>query len=118
MADRDKVYRVIRNISAKAGKTYKRGFVGVIAGVTEEALDTLLERGAIAEVGPPPLSEIPSFKTKAARLQKAGIVTVEQLMIADKTALALAMNVQATTVAAWQKQAESWLHAERKESED
>jgi hypothetical protein len=80
---------------------------------SSQILKVLLEKKALAEVRPPPLSELPGWEERAAKLRKIGVVTVRDLLDADDDELRRLFNYKRTsTITKWKKQAEEWLHAE------
>jgi hypothetical protein len=76
-------------------------------------LEALLRVRALAEVRPPPLSQLPGWGERAAKLRTIGVVTARDLLEADDDEVRRLFNYKRTsTVVKWKKQAEEWLHAE------
>jgi hypothetical protein len=102
-------YRVLRPLSTGhrpddivSGARFKPGILKV-----------LLEKEALAEVRPPPLSELPGWETRAEKLKEIGIVTVRDLLEADDDEVRRLFNRRRTsTVAKWKTEAEKWLRVE------
>ena len=76
-------------------------------------LEALLRVRALAEVRPPPLSQLPGWGERAAKLREIGVITVPDFLRADDDEVRRLFNYKRTsTVVKWKKRAEEWLHAE------
>ena len=68
------------------------------------SLPVLEQRKAIARVSAPPLIELPGWKIRGAKLEKAGIVTVEAFLDTDGGTLAKAARTSPDMVAKWKEE--------------
>ena len=90
-------YRALRNLSNGIGK----GQVFTGSRLQAASLPVLEQRKAIARVSAPPLIELPGWKIRGAKLEKAGIVTVEAFLDTDGGTLAKAARTSPDMVAKW-----------------
>lgn len=109
------MYRVKKNL-ARGEIIVPRGIIDPLEGFSAKAIDILIQRGAIAPVASPPISEIPRWITRAARLAEIGIITIGDLLEADTGTVATHMNVRPQTVGTWKRQLEKLLHPPAKEN--
>jgi len=86
------LYRVLDDIS-DGKRTFSRGTISPLKGVTPAGIVTLLERGIIASVRSPPLRVIPGWEQRAELLKTQGITTVEDLVEADLGEVSEALDV-------------------------
>ncbi len=93
------LYRLIRNLSF-GERIVPRGSIKRL-GLDDEAIATLLERGAIALISSPPISEIPLWGKRAKKLEGAGVLLVEHLLETDEAKIAKHMDVTKETVQDW-----------------
>lgn len=103
-------YRILRDLS-KGNKIIKIGQITSLSGLPQATLDRLAEVGAIAEVSPPPLSELPGWQTRAAKLEATGIITATQFLeLKDYELIKKLFRVKDETIEAWKKQiTDIWL---------
>jgi hypothetical protein len=85
-------------------------------GLDEKDIATLLDRGAIAPIAMPPLSEIPLWKPRANKLLKVGILDAGQFLEATSKMLAEYLDVEPSTIEEWKGELLRWL-APAKEDE-
>ena len=93
-------YRALRNLSNGIGK----GQVFTGSRLQAASLPVLEQRKAIARVSAPPLIELPGWKIRGAKLEKAGIVTVEAFLDTDGGTLAKAARTSPDMVAKWKEE--------------
>jgi hypothetical protein len=103
-------YRILRDLS-KGNKIVKTGQITSLAGLPQATVDKLEKVGAIAEVSPPPLSELPGWQTRAVKLADTGIITATQFLeLKDYEIVKKLFRVKDETVEAWKKQiTDIWL---------
>ena len=95
------IYRILRALDAGGrGRLYPPGPTA-LEWLNEEQKEKLVEVGAVSELRPPPLEELPGWKTRAKMLKKAGIDGVEGFMLADEAELAKALKKRRPTIAKW-----------------
>ena len=74
------------------------------------ALGKLVAVDALAKAKTPPLTELPGWATRAEKLQRIGIVTVEDLLGMDpQRGTELFRHKRASTFIKWIEEAKSWL---------
>lgn len=102
------IFRFLRNITV-GEKIIPFGSVGPL-NIPQEKIDILLERGYISPIAAPPLVELGDvWIARAARLESAGIETVEQLLDAEVRTLAKKLKIGIATLGVWQEEARAWM---------
>jgi len=97
-------YRVHRNLQ-KGNKVIPTGQITDLAGIPIQNIDKLITGGAISEVAPPPLRELPGWTARATKLETLGIVTATQLLaITDYEPIRKLFRVKDETIEAWKGQ--------------
>ena len=100
------VYRVLRPLSTG----HEPG--DLVDGTQFKGLDALVEARALAEVKPPPLSELPGWTTRAEKLGGEGIVTAVDFLEADDELLKEALNYKTMrNINKWREELKGWLVA-------
>lgn len=102
------LYRALANLG-KGKRIIYRNSTFFADELSPEAVDALLKKSKIAEVGAPPLRVLPGFERRAVRLQKLGIEHVDEFLEASNEELGDALSVKPTTVARWKNEARSWM---------
>lgn len=97
------IYRIHRDL-AKGNTHIAAGSLCSLDGMGEAAIDKLVSLGIISRIAPPPLSEIPGWATRAARLKTVGIIDVEEFLEADAALLAKTLKVRVSTIEDWREQ--------------
>jgi hypothetical protein len=98
------LYRVLRPLSTGHGPGE------LVDGGQFKALGALVGAGALAEVKPPPLAELPGWEARAEKLAAAGVVTVLDFLDADDELLREALgNKTARGINGWREELRSWL---------
>jgi hypothetical protein len=98
------MYRVLRPLTTG----HKPG--DLVSGARFQHLDALIRVGALAEVRPPPLSELPEWTTRAETLASYGIITVTDFLEADDETLKKAFNYKTTrTIDKWREEIKNWI---------
>lgn len=92
-------YRALSNLSGVA----KRGELTQLTHLTPEQIAKLERVGAIARIGAPPLTELPSWAIRAGKLAKAGILDGEAFLEADVALIAKTLRVKPETAAQYQQ---------------
>lgn len=96
-----KMYRALQPLDSKSGKI-NRNEIFLTGKINDSAIEQLIALGFVAEVATPPLSVLPDWQERAKALKsKARITTVEQLLSADKAAVAAKLETDVTTVNGW-----------------
>ena len=108
------MYRLMKNLIF-GERIVPRGSIKRL-GLDDEAIAILLERGAIALIASPPISEIPLWGKKAKKLEEVGVLLVEHLLEADEAKIAEHMDVTKEAVQAWKKELAGWLQPPLPES--
>ena len=108
------MYRLMKNLIF-GERIVPRGSIKRL-GLDDEAIAILLERGAIALISSPPISEIPLWGKRAKKLEGAGILLVEHLLETNEAKIAEHMGATKEMVQAWKKELASWLQPPPPES--
>ena len=103
------LYRVRADISM-GKRTLHRGEIVRGSTFRADAITVLVRRGVLSEVAAPPLAVLPGWKTRAARLRRAGIVSLSDFLEADDAELAKAMRCKPPELATWRTEVEGWLN--------
>ena len=82
----------VRVIKRKLSTGHVRG--DIVPGSTFAQLAALIRAGAVAEVKPPPLSELMGWTTRSVMLAEHGIVDVAQFIEADNEQLRQIMGIK------------------------
>ncbi len=96
----------IRRIVEKGARTPKLD--GILA-MDAQRVARLEERGAIARVNAPPLTEIPGWEKRAEKLLPIGIVDIEQFVEHDGAKLAKLLDMKEPVIAGLKKELIRWL---------
>jgi hypothetical protein len=103
------MYQVVNALSLKNGeRIIKAGTRSPLEEVTPKYISALLRTGAIREVASPPLATLAGWKTRALRLAKHDVVTLQEFLETDETDLARWLRVRPATVRRYKKQLEDW----------
>lgn len=96
------LYRIVQNLElGRDGTTIPAGTIDRLPTISARGIEVLTRRGVIALVQTPPLAVLPGWKTRAKRLEPAGIVTVDQFLDAPIDDIAALLSVIPGTVARW-----------------
>lgn len=105
------LWRAHANLNFKGKRRVKKRDVTELASLKDSSKEILQAQGAISKVSGPPLSALPGWKTRSAKLKPLGIETVEQLLgVADED-LAEHLNCKPSTITRWKLEAKDWLLA-------
>jgi hypothetical protein len=107
------IYRVLRPLTTgqQAGDVIDGGRLRA------EAIEKLLEIGALEVVTAPPLAELPHWEVRAQKLKAAGVLTITDLLDTQDQELAEAVKHKTTRVVKrWKREAREWLTAPNKET--
>ncbi len=77
--------------------------------MADKTIEILEQRGAIARIAPPPLIELPGWKTRAAKLEKVNILDAEQFLEAEEGLLIDAMKARTSLIRGWKEEVTQWL---------
>jgi len=105
------LWRAHSNLNFSGKRRVKRGDVTELASLKESAKQKLETQGAISRVSGPPISALPGWKTRGAKLEPLGIITVEQLLGVRDEILAEHLNRKPSTITRWKLEAKDWLLA-------
>lgn len=108
------LFRVLRTLSLGEDKVLKPGEFTRLEWLTGEQVVRLMAVGAVSEVAPPPLSELPGWQGRSERLASAGIHNAVEFLEADPKNIAALMKIRPATVARWQAEVRKWLVVEKK----
>ena len=98
------LYRVLKHLDTG----HKPG--DILDGRQFTALGKLVTAGALAKARTPPLTELPGWTTRAEKLRRIGIVTVEDLLGMDpQRGTELLRHKRTSTFIKWVEEAKSWL---------
>jgi hypothetical protein len=104
------LYRVLRDLQ-KGSKIIYTGSISNLDGIPPASIEKLIDNGAISEVSPPPLRELPGWTTRAAKIETLGIITATQFLEAtDYEPIKKLFRVKDETIEIWKKQiVDVWL---------
>lgn len=105
------LWRAHANLNFKGNRRVKKGDVTELASLKDSSKEILQAQGAISRVSGPPLSALPGWKTRSAKLKPLGIKNVEQLLGVRDEILAEHMNRKPSTITRWKLEAKDWLLA-------
>lgn len=105
------LWRTHTSLNKKGIRIAARGDVLELASLSDGAKKILERQGAISKVSGPPLSALPGWKTRGAKLAPLGIETVEQLLGVADEILAEHLNRKPSTITRWKLEAKDWLLA-------
>lgn len=97
------LYRVMRDM-AYSRDIVLRGAFHRLEKIDEMGIARLLERRAIAIVSSPPLSVLPGWKARSARLEESGIDTATQFLGADSGAVAILFGRKKEIIEKWKRE--------------
>ena len=110
------MYRALKSLHRAEGKIIEVGKPTMLEWLTEAQIAKLIERGCVAKLHPPPLAELPGWKTRAKKLESQGITDAAQLLMCDDAKLAKALRVQLAMAKKLKQDVEGWLTVEPKKS--
>ena len=108
------VYRVLKKLSLGEDKELKVGEFTRLEWLTGDKVARLMKVGAVSEVAPPPLSELPGWKARAERLAAVGVGDTLEFLETDPKDIAKRMKVRPATIVRWQGEVKKWLIVEPK----
>ena len=106
------LYRVLKKLSLGDDKEIKIGGFTKLEWLTEAQVSRLMAVGAVSDVAPPPLSEIPGWQGRAKKLTVLGIEDAVQLLEEEPHILAPKLKVRPATIVRWQAEVRRWLTVE------
>jgi len=106
------MYRALRRLDRGKGKIIEIGKPTRLQWLNSEQIAKLLEVGAVAEIHPPPLAELPGWRTRAKKLKSKGIEDAAQFLASEDAELARALRVKLPTVKRLKADVERWLTVE------
>ena len=98
------IYRALSRLEAGKGRMIERGCVFVDSALSPGVAEKLEKMGRVAIVHTPPISALPDWAIRSKILVKADIITVEQLVGADASAVAKATKTPEAKIREWQKE--------------
>ena len=98
------IFRVLKPLSKGFHRVIPAGSVIDINWLEDEQLARLVAVGAVAKIQTPPLAKFPGWKTRAARLSRAGVNGVETFLEADNEWLAERLKLKPSTVERWKNE--------------
>lgn len=84
--------RALTNLS-KGERVIERGSVFLSSELSEDSRVKLINLGRIAEASAPPLAAIPNWTTRAVKLSKIGVTTVEGFITMPNDELAKTLKI-------------------------
>lgn len=105
------LWRAHANLNFGGKRRVTKGDVTELASLKDSSKETLRAQGAISRASGPPLSALPGWKTRSAKLKPLGIETVEQLLGVRDEILAEHVNRKPSTITRWKLEAKDWLLA-------
>lgn len=108
------LYRVLKRLSLGGDKAVEKGEFTSLEWLDERGVSRLMAAGAVSEVAPPPLSELPGWKGRAERLAAIDIGDAVEFLEAEPDVLAPKLRVKPATVTRWQREVKRWLVVEKK----
>lgn len=103
------MYRLTRRTPLSSGQ--KQGDIIQDGELKKRTIDRMLATGTLVRVSTPPLSELPGWDDRAGLLARAGVITVEDLLEADRSKLTKATKKTVTTIRRWQAEARKAIEA-------
>jgi hypothetical protein len=107
------LYRTLRSLNHN-GNRIERDRVLTLTWA-QETIDRLVEVGALARISPPPLSELPGWKTRAGKLASHDILDAGQFLEAEEAMLTKALRCRIDTVQRLKEEVARWLQPEKEE---
>lgn len=106
------MYRMTKHTPLQTGHAY--GDIIRDGELSRETIQALLARGILVRVETPPLSELSDcWEKRAKRLNKAGVVTIEDFAQANVSRVAKSINMTPRTVRRWQQEAVEFLNPKK-----
>ena len=105
------LYRVLKPLEKGKNTLYPDTFTR-LEWLSRRGKLVLIDVGAVAEVGVPPLAVIPGWKTRAGKLEEVGIENVVQFVEADTDVICRALGRQPKTVEKYRKELLGWMTAD------
>lgn len=102
------LYRVLKRLDVGRRVIPAGSFLGA-GTLNPEAIQRLLNVGALGELHAPPLSELPGLDSAAEQLALIGIFNADQLLECDIDKTAEQIGVTPDTVSGWVDIAGDWL---------
>ena len=96
-----KLYRALKPLDRGKGKVIGRGQVTTLHWLNDEQIALLEHRGAVNEISAPPLSKMPLPKSALAKMKRAKMEDVGDLLMGNPAELARALKVRPATAAKW-----------------
>lgn len=104
------LYRILIDIR-RGETTLLRGSLTRLEWLSPAIQERLVTRGAVTPVGTPPLTVLPGWQLRGAKLARIGIADAVQFLEADVDRVAGFMRVKPVTVVGWQQEVTGWLSA-------
>ena len=109
------LYRICRPLG-RDSRVLPRGSISDLSWLTPPQREKLIEVGAVAYVGAPPLAELPGWKLRAPRLAKIGIISIIDFLEAEEGRIQEILKVRPETVRQWKTDVRGLLEAPSPES--
>jgi hypothetical protein len=97
------MYRLTRRTPLSTGQ--RQGDIIQDGDLKGKTIQKFLATGTLVRVSTPPLTELPDWEKRAGLLEKAGIITIQDLIEASPAQLVRATKKARTTVRRWQAEA-------------
>lgn len=98
------LYRVHRPLSGRRNTRIAKGTIDKLEWLSDDGKQALIDAGAISIVSTPPLSILPGWKSRAAKLVELNLDNVGSFIESDVKVLAKALRVKPETVTRWQRE--------------
>jgi len=104
------MYRLLDDIGPfPDNSVLKKGTLHSLDFLTPKTVAILLEHDRIAEWQSPPLAVLPGWERKAKVFAEAAVITVSDLLEADKDGLSEQLEIPATTLDQCLEEVEDWI---------
>lgn len=102
------LYRVLRNLS-RDGEIIPRGTISALAQLRPASIEAHLRYKQVALVYGPPLDALPGWKTRARKLARHSVITVEDFLLAEDEQLGEWLGVKQATIDRYKRELETHL---------
>jgi len=105
------MYRATRLIKSASRGMIQPGQRTRLEWLPPDDIATLLRKGIVRQEESPDLADLAGWKTRAARLERLQIKTIDEFLEADPDWLAGELHVKQDTIKTWCEQLKTWMTA-------